>query len=204
MPATQRHLNVELLHPASTLHYCTCIRVPKETKSIWDYLSIYSSINQFTDTDIYFLKKDLLWGIGSCISEGWEVPWSSVCKLDTQERQWCLFKGLRARAPKVQISVQLWRPENWEFPGQETPVFLFYSWSHLQAPVSLSLDMQGSCFSLPSLPWVSKGWLKSSWLGNMKMEKQRIAGGLDPSKYAGYEMCHTAEPSNSQFPEWYR
>ena len=44
------------------------------------------------------MELELLWGIGSCGYEGWEVPGSAVFdKLETQENQ-CCTSSLRLKA----------------------------------------------------------------------------------------------------------
>ena len=45
------------------------------------------------------MHKYLLWGIDSHTYEGWEVQWSTLCSLETQESWWCNW-------------VWIWRREN--------------------------------------------------------------------------------------------
>lgn len=56
----------------------SCIRVLQRNKTTYTF--------QYT-----YKWKDLLWRIGSCNWGSWEVPKSSVCKLEAQKSQWYNF-----------------------------------------------------------------------------------------------------------------
>lgn len=41
----------------------------------------------------HYLERDLLYFIGSHDQGGWEISWSAICKLETQESWWCSLKA---------------------------------------------------------------------------------------------------------------
>ena len=47
------------------------------------------------------IYTNLLWGIGSHIYVGWEVPQSAICKLETQKSQ---YNSAQVQRPKHRVA----------------------------------------------------------------------------------------------------
>lgn len=91
------------------LGVCVCLSFSRETeaeRNLSFFLSLF--LPSFFFLHIYLSKWSLSWGIGSQDYGGWEDPWSSICKLETQPSWWS-------------NSVGLWRPEtqvSWWYKSQ--------------------------------------------------------------------------------------
>lgn len=67
-----------------------------------DYLlCVLLKVYQRNRTNSMYLERHFLKSSGSQGYGAWDVPWSAVCKQETQERQWC------------------WRPESLRTDGSE-------------------------------------------------------------------------------------
>ena len=89
----QRNPRADLLQNGLVGSPCSP-RDSQESSPTPQFKSINSSVLSL------LIKGNVLWGIVSYDYGGWEVPWSTVCKLDTHGSQWWYFN--RALTPENQ------------------------------------------------------------------------------------------------------
>lgn len=97
-----------------------------------------------------FIKGDLLWGIGSCDFEGWEVPWFAICKRRTKVASGLIqseSKDLRTRGAEGVNSSLRAREDEMSYPsssseagqkGRIPPSFVpLRHWMHWMMPIHI-------------------------------------------------------------------
>ena len=106
-----------------------------------------------------YIKRDLLWGIGSLCYECWEAPWPVICKLEVQEsweyrlspnpKTWEPEEPIKAQEPGAPISVGRRRQMS-QLECRENSLILYHLLLGRKAITNLDSMLKSRDITLPT------------------------------------------------------